>query len=758
VFGLLKGHSDIVTAVKFLWRQSSQELYVCSGSADKTIKCWLIPSDPDRRASSSCTVGNHDSSITNLTVLPGSDTLLSTGAGTESIKIWKLRLELEALQSNLCGDLTQEIKTNSIPLAIAAHPLHHSSNMLAIAGSHSSIQIYTSDINGRYSLSATLSGHSGWIRALAFTRETKDEGSDLLLASASQDKFIRLWRVHEGTEVPTSKRTEDPSLGALGKMMSTKAHKFKAGDVPYSVTFEALLLGHEDWVYSCAWNRSQTGLKLLSSSADNSVAIWEEDQSSGIWICMSRLGDVSAQKGSTTATGSTGGFWNGLWSPEGTIITSLGRTGSWRVWKCESSGQWIPQPGCGGHVRAVTGISWSKDGGYLLSTSSDQTTRLHAQWQPKGSWHEFSRPQIHGYDLNCIDVISNEQFVSGADEKPLRVFQQPSAVADILQRFSGIRMENKSLPDAANIPVLGLSNKAITAVDDESNSKVEETHGEVVDPSSVFHRSALDIDHPPLEDHLSKHLLWPETQKLYGHGYEISAVAVSHNGLLIATACKASSIDHAVIRIYETEQWRELPNPLISHTLTINRIQWSPDDKYLLSVGRDRVWSVFERINDSFKVTSSKGHSRMILDCSWAPFDAGPVFATAGRDRNVKLWRQAGDEYHEIMTIHSNPTATAVSFFQKSHNGHLLLAVGNEIGQIGLYLLSLHDLQLLKSSFLEPQLCPTLSVTGLAFRPGTPETNDDMELAIAGNDGSLRVVQLNFSSLLEIDDHTELRQ
>jgi elongator complex protein 2 len=327
-------------------------------------------------------------------------------------------------------------------------------------------------------------------------------------------------------------------------------------------------------------------------------AIWEPDASTGVWVTVTRLGEISAEKGSTTATGSTGGFWTGLWSPSGETVVSLGRTGSWRLWSHDlEQDRWIQGVGVSGHTLPVMGIAWSKEGDYLLSTSSDQTTRLHAKWKrdDQVSWHEMARPQIHGYDLNCIDSLGSSQFVSGADEKLLRVFSEPKAVANLLQKLCGFGgSQIDSMPDAANMPVLGLSNKAIEAVaDDEELPAPSHQDRDAIDPASVVHKSTLNLSHPPLEDHLSRHTLWPEIEKLYGHGYEISTLAASRDGSLVATACKASSIDHAVIRIFETKEWHEVKPPLMAHSLTVTRLRFSADDQFLLSVGRDRQWAVF---------------------------------------------------------------------------------------------------------------------------------------------------------------------
>ena len=106
------------------------------------------------------------------------------------------------------------------------------------------------------------------------------------------------------------------------------------------------------------------------------------------------------------------------------------------------------------------------------------------------------------------------------------------------------------------------------------------------------------MNHPPLEDHLSRNTLWPEIEKLYGHGYEISALAASHDGSLVATACKASSLDHAVIRLFDTKTWNQVSPPLTAHSLTVARLRFSADDKLLLSVGRDRQWAIFERASE----------------------------------------------------------------------------------------------------------------------------------------------------------------
>ncbi|KAI0459880.1 WD40-repeat-containing domain protein [Xylaria acuta] len=808
VTSLLSGHADTVKAIKFLPKSEGEgegnerQTYLLSGADDHCLKIWAF--SPDGSAVECIqTLREHTAAINCIATLyergrkSSTATIFATGAADASVKIWAFDgKEARVLQ-------TINPKPKFFPLAIALSRLDGDGEalVLAAAGTRDIVQVFVAEstANPEFQLQATLTGHEGWIRSLDFTWEKKEDGADpdLLLASASQDKYIRLWRLHQGKELPAVvANSADPSLGAYlpGKSPSNKAHGLKAAGKDFTVTFEALLLGHDDWIYSAKWYMGpDTGrLQLLSTSADNTLAIWEADPSSGIWVTNVRLGEISREKGATTATGSTGGFWTGLWSPDGTSVTCLGRTGSWRAWDYDKGeDQWTPRVGISGHTRAVTGIAWAKNGEYLLSTSADQTTRLHGSWERDNTWHEMARPQIHGYDLNCIDSLGSARFVSGADEKLMRVFDEPKAVAKLLSRLCGIDSGPdgaavEAMPDAASMPVLGLSNKAIEAVGVEINNSAstiynpettttttttmdrEEEAPENPGTTTTVRKSALEIDHPPFEDSLSRHTLWPETEKLYGHGYEISCLAASHAGDLVASACKASSVNHAVIRLFETRKWTEVRPPLTAHSLTATRLRFSPDDRHLLSVGRDRQWAVFEReqgtkeeeegdgggggedvqeqqLQRGYKLLQAnpKGHTRMILDAAWAPSPtaASLVFATAGRDRTVKIWRREGGAgtIACVTTITETHPATAVDFLPRpNRDGQFVLAVGTEAGKIAIHALDPTSLAVSSSFNLRPELCLAKPVSQLAWRPQT----NSSELAVAGDDSSLRVYRI----------------
>lgn len=758
VSAILGGHSDKVTSVKFLssLSESSPELLV-TGSADGKLIVWKasLQGSPFESAH---TQTAHVGTVNVIAAL-GQRNVFATGGADGKVKLWRVG------QDNLEALAEIPLKPRLIPLALALGAFSTDSSpdcaFLIAGGTRNEIQVFSIEglnSNPKVALSTILTGHEAWIRSLALTPNA-DGG--FLLASASQDKYVRIWRLQSKSQQQSTTDTN----GTLPRTSDTisltaKVQSVSAGDFTYMISFEALLLGHEDWIYSSSWKPNSSTPQLLTASADGSLSIWEPEESSGVWVSISRLGEISSQKGATTATGSSGGFWIGLWSPDGYMVTSLGRTGSWRLWQYTPETQfWHQKHAISGHVGSVDGMCWAPDGSYLLSTSSDQTTRLHAEWkrEARSTWHEFSRPQIHGYDLNCIASTTSHQFVSGADEKLLRVFNEPKEIAVMLKNLCRIEMppENTDLPETAAIPVLGLSNKAMGETEDIHNEAADEDLEPNVQSSSPAQALTL-LEEPPNEDLLSRHTLWPEHEKLYGHGYEISEVGASSSGTILATACKASSIDHAVVRLYDGSTWNEIKPPLTAHSLTVTRLVFSPQEsKYLLSVGRDRQWTVFKQQGSDSKswlplASNPKAHARMILDCTWLSGAGDAAFVTAGRDKIMRVWSASASsqslDFTCALEIKRKSAITALA--ASTHQSRSLLASGEEDGTISVHVISLADgIRIDRSLAVETYLCPTKSITRLAWRPGFAD-GTSQQLAVASADGSVRILTFDCERVL----------
>jgi elongator complex protein 2 len=118
-----------------------------------------------------------------------------------------------------------------------------------------------------------------------------------------------------------------------------------------------------------------------------------------------------------------------------------------------------------------------------IGSSIDQSTRIHGEVRSGDdvSWHELSRPQVHGYDLLDATFLDSLRFVSIADEKVARVFEAPREFietvknlhvaelsTDLVSRLIGagkqliIDCHQAERPRAATVPPLGLSNKAVS--------------------------------------------------------------------------------------------------------------------------------------------------------------------------------------------------------------------------------------------------------------------------------------------------------
>lgn len=361
--------------------------------------------------------------------------------------------------------------------------------------------------------------------------------------------------------------------------------------------------------------------------------------------------------------------------------------------------------------------------------------------------------------------------MSGADEKIVRVFDAPKVVVGGLKTLAGVDDlgDENERPMAAMVPPLGLSNRTI-ANEVEADSLQPDTN----DPFAALPTLPANFDlnrHPPLEEQLLGSTLWPETDKLYGHSFELIAIAAAHVTPLIATACKASSPEHAGIRFYSSRTWKPVGAVLAGHALTITRVRFSRSDEWVVSVSRDRTWRVWGRREGGgegeFEARGvGKGHARIVWDVCWAGDDA--FFATASRDKTVsgacsgssrscladegclfaqaKVWALTGtDKWECAATLKFDEAATAVAAALIQAKSLHLLAVGLENGEVHLFTSPVGGAvaEWTAWAVLGTDVAHVLSVTSLEFCPQAEEGEGVVRLASGSEDRSVRVFELS---------------
>lgn len=748
----LVDHSAKVNCVRWIHRKNGAETALLSTSVDKTVTIWT--KQDDRFIPATRLVG-HEDAVTTADALysaPASSDLITVASagGDFSIRIWEVDAEFTARcvqEINLKGNFAMDIKMCFLPSTCVP--------MLAYGGNDMMVHCYYKDSTAGFAKCHTLYGHEDWVRGISF-KECADDS--VFVASCSQDSVIRIWKILPCRDDKTVNSNSTP--GEIKLRGSTFTATLNESSRSFDVELETVLSGHEGWVYSVHWCPAMSRGEdrgerhsLLSASMDKTVVVWEPDSSTGLWLDKARFGDIG---------GNTLGFLGAVFGPDGNRILAHGFQGSFHIWKRPESDRhnlWQTSVTPGGHFDKVGDIAWSAGGEYLLSCSSDQTTRLHAPWiMPQGSksWKEIARPQVHGHDLACIASTWRLQFVSGAEEKVLRAFEGTRNFIDNFKRLCGANLLEdcsiKELAEGASVPSLGLSNKAVYESDLTRDTGDAERHPKNQFPEFYF--TPVILTEPPTEEDLLQNTLWTEVRKLYGHGYELFALTSSRDGKLIASACKASTQQHAAIILWDTATWKQV-GELVFHNLTITQMEFSPDDRHLLSVSRDRSWcihkidisgNIFVRVAFADKKTAI--HQRIIWSCTWS--HDGLYFATASRDKKVVVWgwKAEGSSETNLGPIESKgqlsveDSATAVSFAPSFAGGdRYLIAIGLERGSIHLYHWSLQSGWTLYET-LQQSVAHHLSVKRLKFCP-RQDHQFAFLLASCGDDHMVRVYSIS---------------
>jgi elongator complex protein 2 len=709
----------------------------------------------------------------------------------------------------------------------------------------------------------SLLGHQDWISCFAWLNLNKcnsdEDREEALLASSGHDAKIRLWKFStrasqpltmtssevvsdddevmgdnvgdDDTTIEGEDEEDEANIDDLEEEGEARLMIYHGGSSSTAVSLEALLFGHEESVTSLTWrNRTTSNSKpcLLSSSMDRTILLWMEDED--VWAPISRVGSAGGILGGSIGA-SLMGFVDARFSPESNRIVGHGYGGSIHLWTQEEldaaekqeeeddddellSARWVADPCITGHFRSVEDMAWDPQGEYLLTTSSDQTTRLWAEVMVGSTecrWVEVGRPQVHGYDMTSIACVGGSEtassdegvprhrFISGADEKVLRVFDAPISTLRLLQSLKDSRLSSNSNSNSPNedsmswrverafLPSLGLSNKATADQEQESSKFSGPTNDdEFAETLDTLERKHEDFTLPSERD-LGVTTLWPESRKLFGHESELvcldsyRALSGSDEPSLVASSCKArNDVASAAIRLWNAKDGKCVGILKGGHRSTVSTMSFSSDGRYLASSGKDRricIWKKVDSLSNSDDVGATGGyelaaaadsaHKRIVWSVHFCP-SMPNILASGSRDGFVRVWKvcetDEGDQLTELVKFEpstkggkKSEPVTAVAFAERLPNNDNqigILGIGTESGRIEVWAIPVSDGSALK----EPTLLHAIAATDchfgtvkkLAWRPslnveGKSSSSLGFTLASCSQDSGVRIFNISIN-------------